>query len=245
MRSLVLLSLFCFAVRADTLVLRNGTRIDGRWWATDADTVHFLVNGHLEHYARPDLSEVIFGDAPAPPASAAPEPAPVRAVPDAAPEPVSSTPTQPTVPAVRFPDQIGVVYFQDPRGDLIALEQVVAVEHRTPASFPGRSPSRYWGLPGPQSPFRLRADVTLRFAIELPRGISPAQLKLYPLESKNGGRRTKAAAVTPAEIPVTMRSIARNVYIYVVGGLAPGEYAFSPANSNLSFCFGVDGPAAH
>jgi hypothetical protein len=49
---------------ADTLILRNGTRVTGRWWATDAKVISFLVNDRLEFYARPDVSEVVFGAAP-------------------------------------------------------------------------------------------------------------------------------------------------------------------------------------
>jgi len=230
MRSLTLLFLFCSVACADTLVLRNGTRITGRWFAADADLVNFLVEGHLERYGRGEVSEILFGDtsaSPAPPA--APEPAPVAA-------------TRPAAPEVVLPEQIGVVYFQDKMGNLVALEQIMAAGHRAPAGFSGRSPGQYWDLPGARSAFRLRSDTELHFAVELPGGISPANLKLYALESKSGTRRTKTAAGRPADIPVSVRRVGGNVYLYsVVGGLAPGEYAFSPANSNDSFCFGIDG----
>src|SRR5215831_1529456 len=58
----VLLLLLGVTSHADTLVLRNGTRVSGRWWATDAKVVSFLVNDHLEFYPRPDVSEVVFGE---------------------------------------------------------------------------------------------------------------------------------------------------------------------------------------
>jgi hypothetical protein len=228
-RVLSLLLLVCTAAGADTLVLRSGTRIAGRWWAADADNVHFLVDGRLEHYARPDVSEVVFGDAPA----------------AAAPEPAAESVARPTAPAVVLPEQIGVVYFQDGLGNLVALEQIVAAGHRVPAGFSSRSPGQYWEMPGARSSFRLRADTPLQFAVELPGGISPAILKLYPLESKGGTRRTKVAAGSPPGIPVRVRRVGGNVYLYsVVGSLPPGEYAFSPSNSNDSFCFGIDGPVA-
>jgi hypothetical protein len=57
----LLLLLLSAAIHADTLVLRNGTRISGKWWAADAKTVSFLVNDHLEFYPRADVAEVIFG----------------------------------------------------------------------------------------------------------------------------------------------------------------------------------------
>jgi hypothetical protein len=243
MRSFGLLFVLCSAVCADTLVLRNGTRIDGRWWATDAEAVHFLASGHLERYARPDVSEVIFGDAPAAPVAPAREPAPAAVVPRAATEPTAAAAVRPAAPVTAFPDQIGIVYFQAPNGNLFALEQIVAAGHRVP-SFYGRSTGQYWEVPGPHSSFRLRPDSALQFMVELPGRIPPGNLKLYPLESKGGTRRTKVAAVTPAEIPVMARRVSGNVYILsVVGNLAPGEYAFSPATSNNSYCFGIDAPA--
>jgi hypothetical protein len=229
-RSLTLVFLFCSAACGDTLVLRNGTRIAGRWWSADAEIVDFLVNGRLERYARPDVSEILFGDA-----AAAPTP------PAAAPEPAPFTAARPAAPAVVLPEQIGVVYFQDGQGNLVALEQIIAGGHRVPADFTGRRPGQYWDMPGAHSSFRLRADTALNFAVELPGGISPASLKLYPLESKAGTRRTKVAAGTPPDIRVSVRRVGGNVYVYsVVGGLSPGEYAFSPSNSNDSFCFGID-----
>ena len=58
----VVLLLLGVTAHADTLVLRNGTQIPGRWWATDAKVVSFLVKDHLEFYPRPDVSEVLFGE---------------------------------------------------------------------------------------------------------------------------------------------------------------------------------------
>jgi hypothetical protein len=229
-RALAVLLLLCSAAGADTLVLRNGNRITGRWWATDADLVHFLVNGHLERYARSEVSEVVFGDGASTPAA-----------PATAPEPAPAAVARAGTPEVVLPELTGVIYFQDGLGNLVPVERTIAVEHRGTTGFNTRTPSRYWEMAGARSLFRLRADTPLHFAIELPAGISPAVLKLYPLESKGGVRRTKAAAVRPPEIPVNLRRVGGRVYIYtVVGGLAPGEYAFSPSTSNDSFCFGID-----
>jgi hypothetical protein len=58
----VLLFLLDVTVHADTLVLRNGTRVSGKWWATDSKVVSFLVDDHLEFYPRADVSEVVFGE---------------------------------------------------------------------------------------------------------------------------------------------------------------------------------------
>jgi len=58
----VMLLLLSATAHADTLVLRNGARVSGRWWAMDAKVVSFLVKDHLEFYPRPDVSEVLFGE---------------------------------------------------------------------------------------------------------------------------------------------------------------------------------------
>jgi hypothetical protein len=60
-RFAALILLLGVSSHADTLVLRNGMRVSGKWWATDAKVVSFLVNDHLEFYPRTDVSEVIFG----------------------------------------------------------------------------------------------------------------------------------------------------------------------------------------
>ena len=45
----------------------------------------------------------------------------------------------------------------------------------------------------------------------------------------------------PAAMPVSMRNVGPSLYeITPTRPLYPGEYALSPANSNESYCFGVD-----
>jgi hypothetical protein len=61
-RSTVLVIMLCLSVHADTLVLRNGRRVPGRWWATDGSVISFLVNDHLEWYSRSEVLEVVFGE---------------------------------------------------------------------------------------------------------------------------------------------------------------------------------------
>lgn len=62
MRSIVLLFAFSLCVHADTLILRNGKRVTGRWWATDGSVISFLVNDHLERYSQSEVLEVVFDD---------------------------------------------------------------------------------------------------------------------------------------------------------------------------------------
>ena len=77
-RSSVVLLLLGLTAQADTLILRNGTRVSGRWWATDAKVVSFLVNDHLEFYARPEVSEVVFGERTTSNSAAPPAPTSAR-----------------------------------------------------------------------------------------------------------------------------------------------------------------------
>ena len=75
-RSALLLILLSVSAHGDTLILRNGMRVTGRWWATDGNVISFLVNSHLEHYSRSDVVEVVFGNEPpakSPTAPAAPQ----------------------------------------------------------------------------------------------------------------------------------------------------------------------------
>jgi hypothetical protein len=62
MRSTVLLFILSVSVRADILILRNGSRLTGRWWATDGSVISFAVNGHLERYPRSEVLEVQFSE---------------------------------------------------------------------------------------------------------------------------------------------------------------------------------------
>ena len=43
------------AAQADTLILKDGTHVTGRWWSIDASHVHILVNNQLQRYPRPDV----------------------------------------------------------------------------------------------------------------------------------------------------------------------------------------------
>jgi hypothetical protein len=112
-RSGVLLLVLWVSAQADTLILRNGTRVTGRWWACDADVISFLVNNHLGQYSRADVSEVVFGTAPGSAAS-----------------------------RVTAPNQIGAIYFQDDSGHLLPLERTQGVANRTTAAGAARSPFR-------------------------------------------------------------------------------------------------------
>ena len=94
-RAIALFFAMLLSAPADTLILKDGTRITGRWWSIDANEVHFLVNSQLQHYRRAEVSAVTFGDAalPAPPTpTAAPAPAA---------QPPAAAPTAPAEPTLR------------------------------------------------------------------------------------------------------------------------------------------------
>lgn len=109
----------------NSLILKDGTHVAGRWWSIDATDVHFLVNNQLQQYPRAGVLGVTFGAATLPqpppnstppptsaqpPASAAqPHPAPALAQPSATPppQPPKSTrpaPGTPQPPASTQPD---------------------------------------------------------------------------------------------------------------------------------------------
>jgi len=69
-KSIALLFLLAFSAHADTLVLRNGMRIKGRWWATDGKVITFLINNRLESYSKTEVVEIVFGDEPSQPPTA-------------------------------------------------------------------------------------------------------------------------------------------------------------------------------
>jgi hypothetical protein len=189
----VLFFLLPFLAPADTLVLRNGTQVAGRWWATNATVVSFLVKDQLEYFQRSEVSEVVFGDAPVPPA--APQ-----------------------------PDQIGAIYFQDAAGSLILLERI-----ETPAR----------GVAGARSLVRIKAGAEIRFVVRVPSGAAPPAFSLNTLESNGSRRSSKSGAQNSRALTVT--KLTGDTYTLLpMDALPPGEYAFSTANANDAYCFGID-----
>ena len=71
--ALILFS-FLTLVRADTLILRNGSSVSGGWLGADGQMVKFLVNDQVQTFPRSEVQQVIFG-------SSAPAQAPIGRVP--------------------------------------------------------------------------------------------------------------------------------------------------------------------
>jgi len=243
----------------NSLSLKGGTHVAGRWWSMDATNVHFLINNQLQHYPRQDVLGVIFGNAapalppkpPAqPPASTPPlVPAPAPARQSAAPrQPPSLTrPSGGAAPSasprsVSQPEQIGMVYFWNGK-DLTPLEVSQAVERKSGST-------QYFEMPAAQSPIRLHEVPSLVFILRLPDGVDPANYSLFPLATVSGSRRTQSPPGRRGVIATWPVDIKKNdetsliTYNLTVRDLPAGEYAFSPSNSNNAYCFGVDASAA-
>jgi hypothetical protein len=250
--------------QADSLILKDGTHVTGRWWSIDASHVHILVNNQLQHYPRPDVSAVTFGGATLPPLSPAPSTpppatsaqppasaaqparAPTLARSSAGPPPQPPTLTRPSGSAppsapprgLSQPEEIGMVYSWNGRV-LTPLESNQAVERKSGST-------QYWEMPGPQSRVRLTDASTLVFILRLPKGVDPASYSLFSLVTVNGSRRTRSqpgrrgGLVTwPVHIEINDES-SLITYALTVRDLPTGEYSFSPSSSNDGYCFGVD-----
>lgn len=228
-RAAALMFALALAAPSDTLLLRDGTKVTGRWWSADAGQIHFLVDNQLQHYARADVSAVAFGDAALP------------AKPGAAPTAHTAPAVAPAAPAHALPqpDQLGAVYFQSASGDLMALEHTQATERH-------RSAAQSWEMPSAHSRVRLKQTLELVFVVRLPEGTDPSTFSLYPLEPAKDARVTQAGPASqtaPLTAPFVVGKLGESTYSLTVKDLAAGEYAFSPATSNAAYCFAVDGPA--
>ena len=242
--------------KTNSLILKDGTHVTGRWWSIDDTDMHFLVDNQLQHYPRHDVVGVTFGNArlPPPAASVASQPPATAAKPaeaPAAPRASSGAPSAPptlTRPAgvppparsrvLSQPEEIGMVYFWNGTG-LMPLEVNQAVAHRSGST-------QYWEMAGPQSRVRLNEASRLVFIVRLPEGVDPASYSLFPLVTVGRSRRTRfqtgrgGGLVTwPVDIQINDRS-SLITYAVTVRDLPPGEYSFSPSSSNDGYCFGVD-----
>jgi len=248
----------------NNLILKDGTQVLGRWWSIDATNLHFLVNNQLQHYPRPGVTGVTFGNATLPPPSAPSTPpsattatqppastaqqarAPTLARSSAGPPPQPPTLTRPSPSApppasprgLSQPEEIGMVYSWNGKV-LTPLEHNQAVERK-------KGSVQYWEMPTPQSSVRLSEASSLVFILRLPKGVNPAGYSLFLLETVNGSRRTRSqpgrggGLVTwPVDIEINDES-SLITYALRVKDLPDGEYSFSPSGSNDGYCFGVD-----
>jgi len=151
-----------------------------------------------------------------------PQPQPQPQPPDAAPISIASQ-----------PDLIGAVYFQDPSGTLLSLEQNRGNQQKRRR---GNTQETYWEMAGASSQVRFKSGQKMTFVVRLANGIDPKSFKLYPLETKNENRRT-----TSMTLSFNVTKVGESSYgLTPVRDLAPGEYTFSPTNLDDAYCFGID-----
>jgi hypothetical protein len=247
----------------NSLFLKDGTRVAGRWWSIDDTDLHFLVNNQLQHYSRRELLGITFGNAiltappqPSTPSSATPTEPPASAsqparAPTLARSPAAQPPQPPTLaqPSARAPvsapshdlsqpEEIGMVYFWNGKA-LNPLERNQAVERK-------RGSTQFWEISAPQSSVRLNEASRLVFILRLPEGVDPASYSLFSLVTANGSRRTRSQPGRRGSLATWPVDIEKNdessliTYSLTVRDLPAGEYSFSPSSSNDAYCFGID-----
>ena len=224
-RFTILILLAAMASQADTLRLRNGSVVNGSFLGGTADDVRFLVNDQVQHYPRADVETIVFSSTNAPSASSdAPR--------------VDSRPVD-SGPADAGPDYAGAPFLRGANG-YIPLERENGMMTRAGGMYGMGAP--VYRISGARSPVRVRQYDRVVFVVRLNPGQDPHQFQLYRLEPRMGYRQTQATmSGMPPALPVTIRQINNGVYeIIPARALYPGEYAVSPANSNDSYCFGVD-----
>jgi hypothetical protein len=207
---------FILASQADTLHLRDGSTVTGDFLGGTAEDIRFSVDGQIQHFARSNVVEILFGNAAA-------------EVPAGNSEPDWIT---------RGPDYPDAPFLRGSSG-YIPLEREVATPARSGGMY-GMGATVY-RVQGARSPVRVRQGDRIVFVVRLSRG-DARQFQLFRLDSRMGSRQTQQSmGGTPAALPVTINRVGDAVYeITSARPLGPGEYAVSPANSNESYCFGVD-----
>jgi hypothetical protein len=144
------------------------------------------------------------------------------------------------------PELIGAVYFRDDSAQLIPLERTSATDMPVGAGF-GYSPLRlyrdFYVVDGSRSPVRIKSGQKLTFVVRLANGVDPRVFNLYPMDTKKGKRGTrldpKKKTLVTVRLNVTKAGASSFAFI-PDSSLTPGEYAFSPRNSNDAYCFGID-----
>jgi hypothetical protein len=140
------------------------------------------------------------------------------------------------------PEVLGAVFFIDSsKGALLALERQTG---KVVAGFIRASVE----IKGKRSPVRITGDAGQDFVVALPSGVDPSKFELFLMEAKKGRRRIVISTdkfftikAGKASLPVTVKRYGQSSYMLTPARpLPPGEYCFSPSDSNDTFCFGID-----
>ena len=216
MRFTILAMALAMWSHADTLRLRDGSTVEGSYMGGTADDIRFLIGDEVQHYARTGVAEIILG-------------------------PVDASPATPETPRTNTgPDIVGAPFLRGSSG-YIPLEREISTMSRAGGIY-GIGGGGVYRVPGAHSNVRVRQGDRVVFVVRLSSGGDPRQFQLYRLESRMGSRQTQTTmGGPPPGLPVTINKIGDSVYeITPSRALYPGEYAVSPANSNETYCFGVD-----
>jgi len=219
-RFTLLLLAFAISIPADTLRMRDGSTVNGDFQGATANDIRFSVNGLIEHFARANVAEIIFGAVDAP--AAAPTPAPAQNAGESG------------------PDYIGAPFLRGASG-YIPLEKAYATAARMGGVY-GMGGGTVYRVQGAHSSVRVRQSDRIVFVVRLDAGDDPRQFQLYRLDSRMGYRQTQPVyGGAPPGLVLSIKKVGDSVYeMTPARPLYTGEYAISPANSNDSYCFGVD-----
>ena len=145
------------------------------------------------------------------------------------------------------PRSIGVFYYVSP-AELVPLEKHDAQVRASRALGIG-GVNQQAQIPGEKSSVRIMVDRP-EFVLRLAPGIDPGKYQLIRFDAKGGKRVvqimrgsavTGSASTVLRTLPVEITRYGNESFRFVpLEPLVPGEYAFSPRDSNLSLCFGID-----
>jgi hypothetical protein len=210
-------------IQGDTLRLRSGGTVTGSFLGGTANEVRFMVDDQVRRFPLADVVAVDF--------SGAMTSSEERVAPIVDPPPPVRADPQPNV--------VGVPFMRGAAG-LISLESEMPMLVRNNTMY-GMGGGTVYRIQGPQSPVRVRQGDRLVFVVRLTSG-DPRQFQLYRLESRMNYRQTQATmGGSPMGMQVSINRVSDSVYeIAPTRNLPPGEYAISPMNSSVTYCFGID-----
>ena len=222
-RTAALFFVWVVLAKADTVVLRNGTRVKGVWMGADSDKISLLVDGQVKPFARADVSAVTLGDEPAT---------------ASAPAGGSNTADD---GAMSVPETANMIYARDQAGKLVPLEK----DRAKLKGVMGGLGEMEWKIDGAKSAVRRKYGQKMIFVVRLEKANDKEfkTFQLVELESntKKDHRQSPLATARsrPVLIPFEVTKIGEAVYsLKPQRNLPPGEYAFQHRND--FHCFGVD-----
>lgn len=140
------------------------------------------------------------------------------------------------------PTEIGVFYHVEP-GDrrIVRLERQTAIIRSKLRTLGFRGRAFKAEISGRSSPVRLGPSA--EFVVRLSAGVDPTKYRLYRYRVRRHKRELVMAAggkSAPPEVIFQVRELGNSIFAFSIpGGLGPGEYCFSPYDSNDTFNFGV------